>query len=336
MTGLSADPRRQPASDRAGPAEAAVHQIQADSALETLAKNGKSFYWASRLLGRRMAVDAAELYSFCRLLDDIADGDAPGGANRLNAVRSQLVILKERGQPAVMDPALAAYLAVMRRCAIPVAPLIHLLDGLLLDQDPMLVKDEDELVRYAYHVAGAVGLLMCPVLGCRDRAAFRFAVDMGIGMQLTNIARDILEDAHLGRRYLPESWAGPLSPKQIIASASAPDTAAYKAVQASAGRLLGLADRYYESGRDGLAFLPVRARAGIAVAGEVYRRIGVRLRKRDLRWGDGRVVTSVPEKLDASISALASLKTGAARNKQAVHDNHLHQPIADLMDEALR
>ena len=323
MTGLSAEAS---SAGELGAADSAA------DALKTLAKNGKSFYWASRLLGRRMAGDAAELYSFCRLLDDIADADAPGGKDRLSAIRSQLVILHERAMPEEMDPALARYLGVMRRCAIPVMPMIHLLDGLLLDQEPMLVRDEAELVRYAYHVAGAVGLLMCPVLGCRDQAAFCFAVDMGIAMQLTNIARDILEDAHLGRRYLPQSWCGPLSPDQIITCSAAPDTNRYKAVQAGADRLLMLADRYYESGWAGLSYLPPRARIGIAVAGQVYRRIGGRLRARGLKWGDGRVVTSTAEKLSASLSALTHLNKG----KGPAHDRSLHQPIADLMDEAMR
>ena len=322
MTGLSA-------KASAGGRRAADSSADA---LDTLAKNGKSFYWASRLLGRQMAADAAELYSFCRLLDDIADGDAAGGKDRLTAIRSQLLILNDRDMPEDMDPALARYLGVMRRCALPVMPMIHLLDGLLLDQEPMLVRDQAELVRYAYHVAGAVGLLMCPVLGCRDRTAFRFAVDMGIAMQLTNIARDILEDAHLGRRYLPQSWCGPMRPQQIITCSADPHTDAYKTVQASADRLLMLADRYYESGRNGLGYLPRRARTGIAVAGQVYRRIGVRLRARGLRWGDGRVVTNIPEKLSASLTALAYLNTA----KSTAHDNSLHQPIADLMDEALR
>ena len=304
----------------------------APPALETLARNGKSFYWASRLLGRRMAGDAAELYAFCRLLDDIADGDAPGGAARLEAIRSQLAVLNHRAHPDQMDPALARYLAVMRRCAIPVMPMIHLLDGLLLDQKPMHIKDEAELVRYAYHVAGAVGLLMCPVLGCRDRAAFRFAVDMGIGMQLTNIARDILEDAHLGRRYLPQSWVGPLRPHQIIACAPKAESKAYHAVQGGADKLLALADRYYESGLQGLGYLPRRAQLGIAVAGQVYRRIGVKLRAQGLRWGDGRVITSTTDKLGASLGALTNL----SRHKAADHDSHLHQPLAELMDEALR
>lgn len=322
MTGLSAEA----SAGGRGAADSAAE------ALDTLAKNGKSFYWASRLLGRRMAADAAELYSFCRLLDDIADGDADGGKDRLSAIRNQLLILNDRAMPEEVDPALARYLSVMRRCAIPVMPMIHLLDGLLLDQSPMLVEDEAELVKYAYHVAGAVGLLMCPVLGCRDRAAFCFAVDMGIAMQLTNIARDILEDAHLGRRYLPQSWCGPLTPQEIISCSADPDTASYQAVQAAADRLLMLADRYYESGRAGLGYLPFRARIGIAVAGQVYRRIGVRLRARGLSWGDGRVMTSAAEKLSASVTALTQVNTG----KRFVHNQNLHQPIADLMAEAMR
>ena len=322
MTGLSAkqDPLREQG------------QAAAEPARETLAKNGKSFYWASRLLGRQMATDAAELYAFCRLLDDIADGDASGGPDRLQVIRGQLTRLADNSEPDRTDPGLAACLPVIRRCGIPAAPLIHLLDGLLSDQEPVFIEDQDALVRYAYHVAGAVGLLMCPVLGCRDKAAFRFAVDMGIGMQLTNIARDILEDAQLGRRYLPERWCGPLRPAEIIACSDQPETQHYQAVQVAADRLLTLADRYYESGQKGLVWLPWRARLGIAVAGTVYREIGVKARRTGLRWGDGRVVTSKAEKLGASVSALGQM--GGSRT--ARHDPALHQPIADLIAEAVR
>ena len=165
----------------------AHYPAERGTALKTLAKNGKSFYWASRLLGRQMAKDAAELYSLCRLLDDIADGDIDGldtkeGTHRLRYIRRQLTQIDAGKIPKQPDPALLQYMQVMNRCQIPVRPLIHLLDGLLLDQSEILLKDEAELVAYAYHVAGAVGLLMCPVLGCDDRAACRFAVDMGIGM----------------------------------------------------------------------------------------------------------------------------------------------------------
>ena len=315
----------------------AYHTAETGTALQTLAKNGKSFYWASRLLGRQMTTDAAELYSLCRLLDDIADCDIDGldteaGTKRLRYIRFQLTQIDAGHKPDQLDPALDQYMPLMNRRKIPVIPLIHLLDGLLLDQSAMLVKDEAELVVYAYHVAGAVGLLMCPVLGCNDRTAFRFAVDMGIGMQLTNIARDILEDAQMGRRYLPESWTGKLSPDQIIACAQVTESQDYKQIQAATDRLLTLADRYYESGRLGLRFLPVRARYGIAVASDVYRAIGTRLRARQLRWGDGRVVTSRGEKLSASLQALSRLY----HQPEATHNRNLHEPLTSLIDEALQ
>ena len=324
-----------PCAERIQPA--AYHPAETGTALQTLAKNGKSFYWASRLLGHQMAVDAAELYSLCRLLDDIADCDIDGlnkeaSTRRLRYIRCQLTQIDAGHKLDQPDPALFQYIPLMNRHKIPVTPLIHLLDGLLLDQSAMLVKDEAELVVYAYHVAGAVGLLMCPVLGCNDRTAFRFAVDMGIGMQLTNIARYILEDAQMGRRYLPESWTGKLSPDQIIACAQAPESQDFKRIQAATDRLLTLADQYYESGRRGLGFLPLRARYGIAVAAGVYRAIGTRLRARELRWGDGRVVTSRGEKLSASLHALSRLY----RQPKATHNCNLHEPLTSLIDEALK
>ena len=327
MSGLRAEQIQQ---DADAPAEAGT-------ALQILAKNGRSFYWASRLLGRQIATDAAELYSLCRLLDDIADGDIDelepkAGKQRLRHIRRQLTQIDAGEIIDLPDPALLQYMPVMKRRQIPIMPLVHLLDGLLLDQSTMLVKDEAELVAYAYHVAGAVGLLMCPVLGCKNRTAFRFAVDMGIGMQLTNIARDILEDARMGRRYLPESWIGKLSPEQIIGCADNPESQEYKQIQAATDRLLTLADQYYESGRLGLGLLPVRARYGIAVAADVYRAIGTRLRARQLRWGDGRVVTGNVEKLFASLQALSKLYN----QPEAAHDSNLHAPFASLIDEALK
>ena len=311
--------------------------VETGTALQTLAENGKSFYWASRVLGRQMATDAAELYRLCRLLDDIADGDIKGidtkaRTQRLSKIRRQLTQIDAGKIPDPPDPALLNYMPVMSRRRIPIMPLIHLLDGLLLDQSAMLIKDKAELVAYAYQVAGAVGLLMCPVLRCENRAAFRFAVDMGIGMQLTNIARDILEDAQMGRRYLPGSWTGQLAPDQIIACAQAPESHDYQQIQAAADRLLTLADQYYESGRMGLGFLPVRARYGIAVAADVYRAIGTRLRARELRWGEGRVVTSKGEKLTASLQALFRLY----RQPEVPHNSNLHLPLASLLDEALK
>ncbi len=107
-----------------------------------------------------------------------------------------------------LDPALSDFMPTLNACSVPIRPIQHLLDGLLFDQQDVALKTSHDLIKYAYQVAGTVGLLMCPVLGCQNRQAFSFAVDMGIAMQLTNIARDVLEDAEMGRRYLPGDWVG--------------------------------------------------------------------------------------------------------------------------------
>ena len=165
---------------------------------QSLAANGKSFHWARRFLGSRMGGDAARLYAFCRLLDDMADGDIENGPARLAAIRADLLAGRSGD-----DPALHAFRPLMTEKRFPSDVLIALIDGLLEDQDDVVVlADEAALLRYAYRVAGTVGLLMCHVLDCHaPRRAH--AIDLGIAMQLTNIARDVLEDAQMNRRYLP-------------------------------------------------------------------------------------------------------------------------------------
>ena len=86
-----------------------------------------------------------------------------------------------------------------------------------------MFKQEEELIRYSYHVAGTVGIMMCDALKCDNNLAKSFAIDLGIAMQLTNIARDVLEDAKMGRRYLPGSWVQNISPKEIVLAAKTND-----------------------------------------------------------------------------------------------------------------
>ena len=89
-----------------------------------------------------------------------------------------------------------------------------MLEGLISDQGTVLLLNENQLIQYSYKVAGTVGLMMAPILGISSTKAIPFAVDLGIAMQLTNISRDVLEDAKLGRRYMPE-WCDDLSAPQI-------------------------------------------------------------------------------------------------------------------------
>jgi len=292
---------------------------------QSLAANGKSFHWARRFLGDRMGGDAARLYAFCRLLDDMADGDIENGPVRLAVIREDLLGGRDGG-----DPALAAFLPLMRDKRFPPEVLVALIDGLLEDQeDEVALADEPALLRYAYRVAGTVGLLMCHVLDCHSPAARAHAIDLGIAMQLTNIARDVLEDAEMGRRYIPGDWVGAASPADIRAAAKDPASPAAASVTAAVGRLLDLADVFYASGASGYPYLPWRAHLSIAVAARVYRQIGVQLRGAGLAWHQGRQVTSKAVKLRCSLLALASFRRRTGLGG-AAHDPRLHTALRGL------
>ena len=269
---------------------------------QALAANGKSFNWARRFLGRRMGGDAATLYRFCRVLDDMADGDIVDGPRRLLTIRDDL-----SGGHRATDPLLADFMPFIQQQNLPVPVIVALIDGLLQDQKPVRIADERALRRYAYRVAGTVGLLMCHVLDCDDDAARAHAIDLGIAMQLTNIARDVLEDAEMGRRYLPASWVGDVTPAQIAAASHAPDGDVAQSVRMAVRQLLGMADDYYQSGAAGLTFLPIRAHMAIAVAARVYRQIGVQIAASGYGWHHGRQVTSRGAKIICSLQACGSV-----------------------------
>lgn len=296
---------------------------------ESLAANGKSFHWARRFLGARMGHDAARLYAFCRLLDDMADGDIENGPARLRAIRDDLVTGR-----AGDDPALRAFLPLMTEKHFPAEVLVALIDGLLEDQARVVaLADEAALLRYAYRVAGTVGLLMCHVLDCHAPAARAHAIDLGIAMQLTNIARDVLEDAGMDRRYIPGDWVDGATPADIRNAAlnrgSTLGAGVHADVTTAVARLLDMAETFYASGAAGYRYLPWRAHLSIAIAARVYRQIGVQLRAADCAWHDGRQVTGKFTKLRCSLAALASLgsRIGAA---DGPHDRRLHLALRGL------
>ena len=296
---------------------------------QSLAMNGKSFHWARRFLGARTGRDAASLYAFCRLLDDMADGDIENGPARLRVIRDDLAAGRQGD-----DPALQAFLPLMAEKRFPAEVLIALIDGLLEDQaEVVALADEAALLRYAYRVAGTVGLLMCHVLDCHAPAACAHAIDLGIAMQLTNIARDVLEDAGMNRRYIPGDWVGGATPADILAAAQAPGSEVHAGlrtdVAVAVARLLDMAEAFYVSGAQGYRYLPFRAHLSIAVAARVYRQIGVQLRAANCAWHQGRQVTGKVTKLRCSAVALASLGTrfGAAEGS---HDQRLHLALRGL------
>lgn len=288
-----------------------------------LATKGRTFHWAKRLLGRCHGERAARLYAFCRYLDDLADEEASAEAAREHLDFAAEAI--RRGQAS--DPVLADALALMRECSIEPAVPLELIAGLQQDLGAVRVATETELLRYCYRVAGTVGLMMSDLLDATDPAAAPFAIDLGIGMQLTNICRDVREDALRGRCYLPQSLIGTVP----LATLAAPSATEQVGLRAAIAHLLSIADQYYASGERGLSFLPLRARHGILVAARAYRQIGVRLRAHRCDAWTGRVVVSGLGKLGLTLRALGGtgFDQGFWRRPDS-HDAALHRALRGL------
>ena len=311
-----------------GPAtfsESEIFSPYEDSAA-TLAKHGKTFNWARRFLGRENGDKAAQLYAFCRYLDDLADDGLAHGYKRIETMQKKL-------SGAVMPPGqmdeFARFLDFANANHLSLSAFNALLEGLIGDKEPAELQSEADLLNYAYRVAGTVGVLMCSVLGCYDEDAYAHAIDLGIAMQLTNIARDVAEDARMGRRYIPADWCANLSAAEICkAAADDTETEISHLVQLSLYRLLRLADKYYDSGFHGLPYLPPRARTAIAVAGRAYQSIGHSMRHKNFHSWPTREVTGPGAKIIASFSALIDVRF--RYTKKVKHSSELHKHLIGL------
>ena len=301
---------------------AAAHFPSA-AAEATLARQGRSFDWARRLLGVTHADRATRLYAFCRRLDDLVDEATSPEEARLALAAADRAIADGRSDDRVLQDGLV----LMRECGIEPGIVRELIAGMASDAETVRMADEAELLRYCYRAAGTVGLMMCRVLDAPEPAAAAHAVDLGIAMQLTNLCRDVSADARMGRRYLPASLVGDIAPTELIA----PSPALQPALRAAVARLLALAETYYASGEAGLPFLPVRARAGILVAGRVYRAIGHRLAAAEYAYWEGRAFVPDWRKATITLTALTTQPLrGAFWSRPQAHSVFLHQALIGL------
>jgi len=290
---------------------------------EILAKKGKSFHWAKKLLSEKHGERATRLYAFCRYLDDLADE----ATSPVQARAALMEVSQSLQTGRTNDPVVADALNLMNDCRIEPQIPCELINGLLADLDVVGLKTVDDLLRYCYRVAGTVGLMMSDVLDVADPAASPFAIDLGIGMQLTNICRDVQEDARMGRRYLPNEIVGKISLEDLIN----PSESQEEKVRFSIQFLLNLADDYYQSGESGLPYLPLRARHGILIAAKVYHAIGLKLRSRDYRYWDGRVVIPKAQKLGITFMALGgTVFDSGFWTKPVTHRPELHRALQAL------
>jgi phytoene synthase len=274
-----------------------------EHAERSIAVGSKSFAAAAKLFDERTRRSAVMLYAWCRHCDDVIDGQqaghdavpiSPEQAQRRLALLQAQTHAVYAGEP-VSEPAFAAFAEVVREHGIPEHNAMEHLAGFEMDVVDRRYHTQDDTLQYCYHVAGVVGLMMARVMGTDDPRTLDRACDLGLAFQLTNIARDIVEDARVGRCYLPAQWLNELNiPLQDLA---APEHR--PAVAVLARRLVDLAEPYYASAQAGLAALPWRSAWAVATAAAVYRQIGVKVVAAGSHAWDARVSTSKAEKLAA-------------------------------------
>jgi phytoene synthase len=191
------------------------------------------------------------------------------------------------------EPVFVALQYIVHRYGIPSHYALELIEGMAMDVRGTRYTTLPELLVYCYRVAGTVGLMMSHVMGLRDESALRHAADLGIAMQLTNIARDITEDAAMGRIYLPLGWLD----EAKIEHDKITDPGNRDKLAMLTSRLLNEAERYYRSGDAGLWFLSFRSACAVSAARQVYSEIGSLLIKRGPRAWDQRTYVTGTRKI---------------------------------------
>ena len=257
----------------------------------SIKSEGKSFYWASFFLPKKNRIAASRLYSICRYLDDVADNSKLDTSSQIKNIFNQI---KENESSEIN--------IFFKKNNINLGILKDLIDGLISDQQNVRVTDEKELIDYSYKVAGTVGLMMLPIINTKDAEARKHAIDLGIAMQLTNIARDVYEDAKMNRLYLPKEWLGQVSASDLIDNKL--DDQKKKLIELSIKNLIELSDKFYANGFSGMKFIPLRTRLAIFFAAKIYKGIGGKIKSGGYAYKLERIYLNKIEKLWITIISI--------------------------------
>jgi len=211
-----------------------------------LKKHAKSFYWASFFLSRNTLDKCSSLYNFCRTLDDIVDDN--------NSLRIKRDIFskfkKDFEKKSLKNQIIKDMWSVIDSENISKQIVIDLFDGVETDlEEKVVINSKKDLLVYAYRVAGTVGLMMSKILKVKNKEALKGAIDLGIAMQLTNIARDVCEDKQRNRQYIKHDFS---SIRSIIEDSQA----------------------FYEKSFKSISNIPLKSRFSVIVARRVYKKIG--------------------------------------------------------------
>jgi len=291
-----------------------------DEFKDILKKHAKSFYFAGLLLDRQTLNDAAILYAFCRRLDDVADNLKSNNSKELK------YLINDYRQPTPTDSVNQAFKEIQKKYALKQKFIDDLIQGVSSDTNFKQPKNVKDLLLYSYQVAGTVGALMAKILGATHPNAEKFAIDLGIGMQLTNISRDITEDSINNRIYIPQDMLpNNFSLTDILNEKNK------KCIFDATDRILLIAEKYYKSGIDGIYFIPNKNKFSILIAAILYNSIGKKILENKHIYLKKRIYLSYFEKI------FILFKNYFTKNKQykttePVHKtNELHAPYQLLL-----
>ena len=211
-----------------------------------LKKHAKSFYWASFFLSKTVFSKCSSLYNFCRTIDDIADENNKLETKKENFLKFKKCFLNKD----LKNPIIKEMWSIIDSEGIPKQVVVDLFDGVETDlEEKVQINSKKELIVYSYRVAGTVGLMMSKILKVNNREALKGAIDLGIAMQLTNIARDVCEDKARNRQYIKHDFS---SIKETISDS----------------------EIFYNKSFSSIRSIPIRSRFSVIVARRVYRKIG--------------------------------------------------------------
>jgi phytoene synthase len=287
---------------------------------QVMRTHGKTFFWASWFLEREVSNRLYAIYAFCRRIDDLVDES--NDEVELSKNFYDVINAWENNE---YHHAFEEFKGIPRNYLPREEIIKEFLKGQASDLNHHQPKNIKELLIYCYRVAGVVGLMVCDSMEIKDKKLKYFAIDLGIAMQLTNICRDIKEDAERGRIYLPINIIKGLSTENILS----PTKQQLIDINQARDHLLNRADLYYESGYQGIEHLPKKTARSLKIAAQLYQGIGKKMLKSKKTYLDGRIYLN---KLEKSLISMQIVLRRNNINATKIHNHLLHDSIRKLPD----
>ncbi|MDC3091579.1 squalene/phytoene synthase family protein [Rickettsiales bacterium] len=281
----------------------------------SIKKRAKSFFWASVFFNRIERKDIEILYSFCRYIDDIGDSKK---FSTSNSKKKLLLIIKDLSDFKSQDSIISDFLIISKKYKINKEVPIDLINGVIKDLKKKIdIKTFSELITYSYQVAGTVGIMMCNIMNVKNRELFKHAVQLGIAMQLTNIARDIKEDLLMNRIYFPKDFRNFLlsSSYELITNKNK-----QKIFSKDLHKIIMYSDILYAQALYGIEKLPFKHRFPIMLASNLYQRIGFKIKCNTQQIWNKRIYVTFIEKIFITFNCFISSVFLTSTNKVKIYN----------------